>query len=91
MTVGSQGSGDDLMEEESDVFERLGTTRDEFACMVGREIEIGLSSEYSRDIAEAIAQRVAEDVEETADVSKWNDCDVNLGVGRVILEALWSA
>ena len=88
MTVGGQGSGDERMEEESDVFKRLGTTREGFACMVGREIEMGLSSEYSRDIAEAIVQRVAEDVEETADVSKWNDCDVNLGVGRVILKAL---
>lgn len=69
-------------------FDRIGTSEDYFVCFVRRELENGISAEYSAPIAEAIAQDVADDVSECADKYKWNDCDVRLGIGRVILKAL---
>ena len=54
--------------------------------MLLEEIEDGITSEYSVKIADAIADKVAVDVLETADHKECNSCDISLGVGRVILK-----
>lgn len=69
-----------------DVYEKLGCTRDDFCTMLLQEIEDGITSEYSAKIVDAIADKVAEDVLESADPKEWNTCDISLGVGRVILK-----
>ena len=69
-----------------DVYGRLGCTRDDFCTMLLGEIEDGITSEYSAKIADAIADKVAVDVLESADPKEWNSCDISLGVGRVILK-----
>ncbi len=71
-----------------DVYTELGCSRDDFCETVAHEIENGITSEYSAKIADAIADKVAEDVMESADPKEWNDCDVRLGSGRVLLKAL---
>ena len=70
------------------VYDRLGCTRDDFCTMLLQEIEDGITSEYSAKIADAIADKVAVDVMETADQKEWNTCDISLGVGRVLLKTL---
>ena len=70
------------------VYDRLGCTRDDFCTMLLHDIEDGITSEYSAKIADAIADKVAVDVMETADQEEWNTCDISLGVGRVLLKTL---
>jgi hypothetical protein len=69
-----------------EVYEKLGCIRDDFCTMLLEAIEDGITSEYSAKIADAIADKVAEDVLESADQEEWNTCDISLGVGRVILK-----
>ena len=69
-----------------DVYGKLGCTRDDFCTMLLEEIEDGITSEYSAKIADAIADKVAMDILESADQKKWNTCDMRLGIGRVILK-----
>lgn len=68
------------------VYDKIGCTRNAFCEMVRHEIENGITSEYSAEIADAIADKVAVDVLESADPHEWNTCDIGLGVGRVILK-----
>ena len=68
------------------VYDKLGCTREDFCTMLRQEIEEGITSEYSAKIADAIADKVAVDVLESADHKEWNTCDISLGVGRVILK-----
>ena len=71
-----------------DVFGKIGIERRDFIDVVERSLLDGISGDYVRLLAEKIAERVAEDIDECADVDNWNSCDVSLGVGRVILKAL---
>lgn len=70
------------------VYAKLGCTREDFCTMLRHEIEVGITSEYSAKIADAIADKVAVDVLEAADPKEWNTCDVSLGAGRVLLKIL---
>lgn len=45
-------------------------------------------SDYATRISDAIIDQVVEDVEECADPVKWNEDDVRLAAGRVIMRAL---
>lgn len=69
-----------------DVYGKIGCTRDDFCTMLLDEIEDGITSEYSAKIVDAIADKVAVDILESADHKKWNTCDLRLGIGRVILK-----
>jgi len=71
-----------------DVFGKIGIERHDFINVVERSLLDGISGDYVRLLAERIAEGVAEDIDECADVDNWNSCDVSLGVGRVILKAL---
>lgn len=71
-----------------DVFGKIGIGRRDFIDVVERSLLDGISGDYVRLLAERIAEGVAEDIDECADVDNWNSCDVSLGVGRVILKAL---
>ena len=71
-----------------DVFGKIGIERHDFINVVERSLLDGISGDYVRLLAERIAEGVAEDIDECADVGNWNSCDVSLGVGRVILKAL---
>ena len=71
-----------------DVYEKLGCTRDDFCTMLLGEIEDGITSEYSAKIVDAIADKVAVYVFQSADKEEWNTCDISLGIGRVILRQL---
>lgn len=68
-------------------WERLGVSRDEFCEVVCDELRKSIPSEYASRIAEYIVYGVAEDVSISAD-ENWNDSDVRLGIGRVLLEAM---
>ena len=48
----------------------------------------GISRDYSKSIAEAIADDVARDIHETADHEDWDIDDVRLAVGRVLCKRL---
>ena len=71
-----------------DVYRKLGCTRDDFVETVMRELLNGVSGDYAGKIADAIAEDVADDVVECADLNEWNDCDVRLAIGRVLLKTL---
>lgn len=74
-------------------FEALETNRRDFVETVMRELLNGVTGDYAGKIADAIADDVADDVAECAvaecaDPNAWNDCDVRLAIGRVLLKAL---
>lgn len=71
-----------------DVYGKIGCTRDDFVETVMRELLNGVTGDYAGEIADAIAEDVADDVAECADPDAWNDCDVRLAIGRVLLKAL---
>jgi len=73
---------------ESDVYSVLGISREEFQSLVCREMLNGISSDYAKSIADRIADDVASDIRDTADIKNWNDCDARLGIGRVLLKAV---
>lgn len=70
------------------VYDHIGSPRHKFVNLVRRALTEGISHEYAGRIAEAMADKVAEDIEETADLVEWNACDVDIGIGRVLLKAL---
>ena len=47
-----------------------------------------IPNEYASKIANVIAEDVAKDVNETADLEEWNQDDVRLAVGRVLCKRL---
>ena len=69
-------------------FEALDTNRRDFFETVIRELLNGVTCDYAGKIADAIAEDVADDVVECADPNAWNDCDVRLAIGRVLLKTL---
>ena len=69
-------------------FEALETDRSDFVETVMCELLNGVTDDYAGNIADAIADDVADDVVECADHNEWNDCDVRLAIGRVLLKAL---
>ena len=73
---------------ELDAFGKIGSDRCGFVKMVERSLMDGISGEYVGLLADTIAERVAEDIYESADIDNWNSCDISLGAGRVILKAL---
>ena len=73
---------------ETDAFCKIGINRCGFVNMVERSLMDGISGEYVGILADRIAEGVADDVSESADIKNWNSCDVSLGVARVILKAL---
>lgn len=74
--------------KECDVYSILGISREEFQSLMCREMTNGISSYYAKSIAESIADDVAQDICDTADHKNWNDYDVRLGIGRVLLKAV---
>lgn len=73
---------------ELDSFGKIGTERCAFVNMVERSLMYGISGEYVRLLADRIAEEVADDVFESADIENWHSIDVGLGVARVILKSL---
>lgn len=73
---------------EPDPFGKIGIDRCGFVSMVERSLMDGISGEYVGLLADRIAEGVADDVSESADIDNWNSCDVSLGAARVILKAL---
>ena len=73
---------------EPDAFCKIGIDRCGFVNMIERSLMDGISGEYVGLLADRIAEGVADDVSESADIENWNSCDVSLGVARVILKAL---
>ena len=71
-----------------DWYGKLGTSENEFKRILAHELLTGLPADYVGDIVDVIAEKVAEDVTECADVDAWNSGDISLGAGRVILKAL---
>lgn len=69
-------------------FEALETNRRDFVETVMRELLNGVTGDYAGKIADTIADDVADDVAECADLNEWNDCDVRLAIGRVLLKTL---
>lgn len=69
-------------------YEELETNRRDFVGTVMRELLAGVTGDYAGKIADAIADDVAKDVVECADQNAWNDCDVRLAIGRVLLKTL---
>lgn len=73
---------------EPDSFGKIGIDRRGFVKMVERSLMDGISGEYVGLLADTIAEGVADDVYESADIKNWNSIDVGLGAARVILKAL---
>lgn len=71
-----------------DVYGKLGCKMGDFVETVRRELLNGFTGDYAGTIADAIAENVADDVAECADPNAWNDCDVRLAIGRVLLKTL---
>jgi hypothetical protein len=44
-----------------------------------------ISDDYVSELTDAIAEDVYQDVDETADPEEWNEDDVRLALGRVLL------
>lgn len=78
----------DTEDDEIQVYNELGTDRHEFLSLVEKSLMDGISGDYVGLLAYEIAEDVAKDVAECADIKNWNTCDVSLGVGRVLLRAL---
>ena len=62
--------------------------RKEYMQMILAEIGLNrpISDDYWPRISEAIIDDVIRNVEETADEEEWNEDDVRLAVGRVLLD-----
>ena len=79
------------MESIAKIYKGIGTSKDYLVELIGAYEDSllgGISRDYSKSIAEAIADDVARDVHETADHEDWNIDDVRLAVGRVLCKRL---
>lgn len=79
------------MESIAKIYKEIGTSKDYLVELIGAykdSILGGISRDYSKSIAEAIADKVARDIHETADHEDWNIDDVSLAVGRVLCKRL---
>ena len=70
------------------MYTMLGMPRDEFVKSLCGWLLDGITHDYAQSIAERIAEDVAKDICDCADVEKWNDCDMRLAIGRVLLKAV---
>lgn len=50
-----------------------------------RLLSKSISDDYVSELTNAIAEDVYQDVDETADPGEWNEDDVRLALGRVLL------
>ena len=66
----------------------LGCPREEFLEYIKNELVRSMAADYVDAIAERIADDVAHDICDTAGPEKWNDCDMRLGIGRVLVKLL---
>lgn len=71
-----------------DLFVALDSSRDKFHAIIKKELENGIVPDYSAMLADEIMVEVARDVVETAAHGGWNDCDVRLAIGRVLMKKL---
>ena len=79
------------MESIAKIYKEIGTSKDYLVELIGAyedSILGGISRDYSKSIAEAIADDVARDVHETADHEDWDIDDVRLAVGRVLCKRM---
>lgn len=79
------------MESIAKIYNEIGTSKDYLVELIGAYEDSllgGISRDYSKSIAEAIADDVARDVHETADHEDWCIDDVRLAVGRVLCKRL---
>ena len=79
------------MESIAKIYKEIGTSRDYLAELIGgyEDSLLGaISRDYSKSIADAIANAVARDIHETADNEDWNIDDMRLAVGRVLCKRL---
>lgn len=73
------------------IYNDLGVSADELADMICEQengVNGAISRDYSKSIADAIADAVARDIHETADHEDWGMDDVRLAVGRVLCKRL---
>lgn len=70
------------------MYNQLGCSRKDFVDHVRMGLENGVIRDYSYQIAEKIVDDVAQDICDSADVNKWNSCDIGLGTGRVLARAV---
>lgn len=66
----------------------LGCPREDFLKQIANELVRAMAADYVDAIAEKIADDVAQDICDTADPEVWNDCDLRLGIGRVLIKQL---
>ena len=79
------------MENIAKIYKEIGTSKDYLVELIGAYEDSllgGISRDYSKSIAEAIADDVARDVHETADHEDWDIDDVRLAVGRVLCKRM---
>ena len=73
------------------IYNDLGVSADYLSALICDKengTEGAISRDYSKHIADAIADDVARDIHETADHEDWNIDDVRLAVGRVLCKRL---
>lgn len=70
-------------------YKKLGTTKAEIIDGI-RTLNLNgpISDDYIGHIAEAVADDVVRDLWETADHEYWNDDDLRLAFGRVLMDKL---
>ena len=79
------------MESIAKIYKVIGTSKGYLVELIGAYEDSllgGISRDYSKSIAEAIADDVARDIHETADHEDWDIDDVRLAVGRVLCKRL---
>ena len=79
------------MESIAKIYKEIGTSKDYLVELIGayEDSLLGsISRDYSKSIADAIADDVARDIYECADNEDWNIDDVRLAVGRVLCKRL---
>ena len=69
----------------------IGRPRREFVKLIDCKLTESMSGDYTAEIAEKIADDVAEDICDTADVDNWSEGDLRLAIGRVLLKAAENA
>ena len=76
-----------MQREESDTsYEEM--KKSEIRRAVEKLLSKSVSDDYASRIIDAIIEDVIEDVNETADPEEWDDDDVRLALGRVLLKSL---
>ncbi len=71
--------------EKRTALEILGATEERIADIAAG---VGLPQRDMRIIAEALAEEIAQDIVDTADLKNWSESDVSLAIGRVLKKRL---